>query len=859
MDRLFLRLVAMGHHYARWVVGILALLAVLGVIFIAGRISIDTDLAKLISDRLPWRLTEAELDRAFPQNTDLIAIVIDGPDGSVTEDATARLAARLSTETSLFRSVRRPDAGEFFERHGLLFLPTQEIQDFADQIITAQPLIGTLAADPSARGALHALDLAVTGVREGASEASILDRPARLFAAAIDAALEGRAAPLAWQSLVIARKPDPHELRRFVLAQPRLDFAALQPGERAETAIREAATSLDLTAARGLRVRITGPVALQDAEFSTISEGATLSGTLSVGLLLILLMAGLRSLRLVAAIMITLMVGLIACGVFAVGVIGTLNPISVAFAVLFTGIAVDFGIQFGVRYREELQRDGNSAEALQRTGLGIGRALTIAAIATAAGFLAFVPTDYTGVRDLGFIAGFGMIIALLLNLTLLPALLRLMSPPRGLRPFRLHPLAVRLNNYLIGHRAPLLAAGLLGVMALLCLPALRFDFNPLHMQNPRAEAVSTITDLATDSVTTPYTIEILTPPNEVETLTRQLSALPEVAQIRSVMSLIPEDQSQKLAILNDAGTVLGPSLHPATTSAAPSEDEVLAEARHLAEDLQAIPGEKPPGLTRLISSLDRLQRSAAPLLGRNLGEGIAPLLGTLRLMFAAGNVTLETLPADIKRDWIAGDGRVLLEIVPAVDTRSNEALGRFSDEVRRIAPSATGTAVTIRESARSITRAFIIAGAAAFLAIALILWLTLRRWLDVVLVLVPLALAGLFTLATAALLGFALNFANIIALPILLGVGVAFDIYLVVRWREGKRDLLQSSTAHAMLFSALTTATAFGSLALSSHLGTASMGKLLTLALFYTIATTFLVLPSLLAAFTPAREADGPG
>ncbi|HLJ62978.1 MAG TPA: MMPL family transporter, partial [Stellaceae bacterium] len=363
----------------------------------------------------------------------------------------------------------------------------------------------------------------------------------------------------------------------------------------------------------------------------------------------------------------------------------------------------------------------------------------------------------------------------------------------------------------------------------------------------------------TDSVTTPYTIEILTPPNEVETLTRQLSALPEVAQIRSVMSFIPEDQSQKLAILNDAGTVLGPSLHPATTSAAPSEDEVLAEARHLAEDLQAIPGEKPPGLTRLISSLDRLQRSAAPLLGRNLGEGIAPLLGTLRLMFAAGNVTLETLPADIKRDWIAGDGRVLLEIVPAVDTRSNEALGRFSDEVRRIAPSATGTAVTIRESARSITRAFIIAGAAAFLAIALILWLTLRRWLDVVLVLVPLALAGLFTLATAALLGFALNFANIIALPILLGVGVAFDIYLVVRWREGKRDLLQSSTAHAILFSALTTATAFGSLALSSHLGTASMGKLLTLALFYTIATTFLVLPSLLAAFTPAREADGPG
>jgi uncharacterized protein len=168
-----------------------------------------------------------------------------------------------------------------------------------------------------------------------------------------------------------------------------------------------------------------------------------------------------------------------------------------------------------------------------------------------------------------------------------------------------------------------------------------------------------------------------------------------------------------------------------------------------------------------------------------------------------------------------------------------------------VAPDATGTPVTIQESANTVTHAFAVAGAIAVLAIALLLYLVLKRVRDVALVLAPLGLAGLLTLGTAVLIGMPLNFANIITLPLMLGIGVAFDIYFVMRWRSGRDDLLQSSTARAILFSALTTGTAFGSLAISDHPGTAEMGKLLSLALFYTLVATFLVLPAMLGPIAP--------
>ena len=405
-------------------------------------------------------------------------------------------------------------------------MPKQELQSFADQLISAQPLLGALASDPSLTGVFGTLDLLAQGAEHGDVPASDLDGPFAAISTAIEAALQGKYAPLSWQTLLSGRNADPRELRHFILVQPVLDYDALQPGERATRVIRAQAVSLGLTPDRGVRVRITGEVALSDAQLSSLSDGAVFSGVLSLSLLCLWLLFGLQSLRLVGAILGTLIVGLVITGGFAAIAVRALNPISVAFAVLFVGIAVDFGIQFSVRYRDERFRADDLGEALRRTGRGIGGPLSVAAMATAVGFLSFVPTDYTGVSDLGKIAGIGMLIALVLNLTLLPALL-VLSRTGG----EAHPVGFRwaapIDRFLLTRRRlVVIAAAVLTLASLAALPWLRFDFNPLNLQSSSAEAVATLFDLIGDPSSTPYTIEILEPSTDAAvTIAKKLEAL----------------------------------------------------------------------------------------------------------------------------------------------------------------------------------------------------------------------------------------------------------------------------------------------------------------------------------------------
>jgi len=303
--------------------------------------------------------------------------------------------------------------------------------------------------------------------------------------------------------------------------------------------------------------------------------------------------------------------------------------------------------------------------------------------------------------------------------------------------------------------------------------------------------------------------------------------------------------------------LVGPTLTPAQVKPPPTPDEELAAMKHATETLSHA-----AALTTLASVkhlAEVMQEAVAkgapalPALRTNLVGGLAARLNEMRLALSPTPVTLATLPAQLKRDWITPDGRFRIEVYPKGDASNNDVLRRFVAAVRQIAPDATGAPISIQESAQTIVSAFRTAGIFALAAIALLLGLVLRRIRDVALVLAPLILAGLLTVATSVLANLPLNFANIIALPLLLGVGVAFDIYFVMNWRAGRGDPLQSGTARAVLFSALTTATAFGSLALSRHLGTQKMGELLTIALAYTLFCTFFVLPALMG---PPRPRD---
>lgn len=835
----------------------LAAAAALG-LYAVRHIGMDSNTEHLMSPNLAWRRADAELDRLFPQNRNVLAAVVDGTTPDQSEDAAATLAASLRARPNLYRDVREPGSGPFFQTEGLLYLPVDQVRDMANQLAAAQPLLGTLAADPSARGVFDALDLFAQGAAQGATPAARLDRPFRVVADAVEAGLAGRGELISWESLLSNRKPMARELRRFVLAVPVLDYGALEPGKRAVDTIYAEAEAHRLVPAQGVTVRVTGPVALSDDQFSALREGAGLVAGCAFALLAFWLILAVRSVKSAAAILVTLLTGLVYCVAFAAGVVGPFDPISVAFGPLFVGIAVDFGIQFSVRFAAECHESDTRAEALRRTARGVGMPLLVAATATAAGFFSLVPTAYRGISHLGLIAGAGMAIALGLNLTLLPALLSIFHP-KGFAEASGFSWGGAADGFLARHRygvrvfGIVLAAG----AAAAAVTLLHFDFDPVNLENPNAVSVRTLVDLMQSPDTTPYTVDVLEPnAAAARALADRLAALPQVSQALWLGSFVPDQQSRKLAILADTSDLLGTTLEPIAVKPAPDDQAVAASAAHCAADLAKLAASD-PAAARLAAALRRVAAAGPAALRQvqiNVAEGIKPRLDDLRLVLQAKPVTLGNIPPEVRGDWIASDGQYRVQVFPKGDPRRQAVLRGFVEAVRRVAPNAAGMPVDILESARLVESAFVTAGILAVAAITLLLAVALRNVRHVVTVLGPLILAGLLTLGTSALVGLPLNFANIVTLPLLLGVGVAFDIYFVIRHRRGEPGLLRSPTARGVVFSALATGTAFASLIVSQSPGIADMGKLLSLGLVYTLICTLFYLPTFLRPEEPAEE-----
>jgi predicted RND superfamily exporter protein len=234
--------------------------------------------------------------------------------------------------------------------------------------------------------------------------------------------------------------------------------------------------------------------------------------------------------------------------------------------------------------------------------------------------------------------------------------------------------------------------------------------------------------------------------------------------------------------------------------------------------------------------------------------GFTDTLARVRLLLAASEITLDALPATLRADWLTADGRARVEVAPnPLPGDETAQMRRFARAVLAVAPDATGLAISTLGASATIQRAFVISGVIGVVVVTGLLWVTLRSLRLSLLAVAPLALAGLMTMAHAAVFGPDLNLANVIALPLLFGMGVAYDIYYVAAWRDGRRDLLASPLNRAVIYSAITNAAAFGALMVSPHPGTASMGVVLTVSLFYSLAAVMLVLPPLLRLFASAR------
>src|SRR6476660_4307321 len=366
--------------------------------------------------------------------------------------------------------------------------------------------------------------------------------------------------------------PGPADLRRLIEVRPVLDFSALQPGQASSNAIRQAASDLQLDKKYQARVRLTGSVPIADEEFATVQEGALQNAIGTVIIVLVILWLALKSARLIVAVFINLVVGLAITAALGLMMVGALNMISVAFAVLFVGLGVDFGIQFSVRYRAERHDKPELLPALDQAAEKIGVPLTLAAAAVAAGFLSFLPTDYRGVSELGEIAGAGMLIAYVTSITLLPALITVLNPTGEPEPIGYRALAP-VDRFLQEYRIPVIVGTL--AVAMLGSPLLyflTFDFDPIHLRSPQTESISAILELGGDPRAGVNSVNIIFPSlDEAAAAAEKLQKLPEVSQVSTLMNFVPQDQEKKLATIQDLGRRLGQSLQPSASGKPPTD------------------------------------------------------------------------------------------------------------------------------------------------------------------------------------------------------------------------------------------------------------------------------------------------
>lgn len=844
--------------------------------YVARTFAVNTNTADMLARDLPFQQATRTLLEAFPQDSNTLVVLVEGDNPDLVEDGATALAAALAAEPARFGGVFYPQGNPFFQRHGLMYLNTGQVQRLTDRLAQAQPFIAALATDPSLRGLFGLLTLAAEHQAKGTSEsggmtlAPLLDA----IAAQLDAQAACRFDRLSWTRLMsgdaIGGEGNAGPARRLIIVKPPLDFRSLRPARAAIEGVWTLARAQGLTEERGLSVRLTGEVALADDELISARVGQATPELVSFALVSIIALICFRSVRLSLAALITVVVGVVWTAALASALIGALNLISLAFFVLFIGFAVDFGIHYALRYKEGLDLGLDPEGALARAAGGVGIALSLCALCAAIGFFSFIPTNYDGLAELGFIAGLGMAVALFTNLTVLPALLALLPVRTDLAP-PAAPATGRqgvLGRWIARHPGWILAGtGALVLVAVTIVPSVRFDFDPLNLKDDESQSVRALRVLMQDGTADVYAINVLAPSlAKADELAAHVRGLAEVADVSTATQFVPGDQDTKLALIETMALILEPALASERRPLASANDVAAALARLKAalELLAAAGGTDGTAAERLVSAFNRLPLGGAD--ARTLDEmqtrllgSLPPRLDALRQSLTAGPVGLAELPVELRERWITPDGRARMEIVPAERVDGDTAaLGRFVRAVQAVAPLAVGGPVMIYEGGREILKAFLQAATTAVAAIAVLLLVLLRNRRDVVFIFIPLFLAALFTVCASVVLDVPFNFANVIVLPLLFGLGVTESLNLVVRERQegGPLPMMKTCTPRAVLFSALTMIAAFGTLAFSDHPGIASMGLLLAVAITLTLVCTVIVLPALMTVMDTRAAAS---
>ncbi|MDD5276727.1 MAG: MMPL family transporter [Methylovulum sp.] len=849
------------------VLSIVALVTFFAWQYTAANLSINTDTAELVAPEAPFQQNRRKFEKAFSQDLRTQLLVVESDTPELTKAATKRLALLLQADKENFESVYLPNDNTFFHQNGLLYLDIDKLQDLSNTLSQAQPFIGRIAQSPNLAGFFSTFEAALTNT-DNTQELpvdlpSLLDKVSR----ALHKSINGENALLSWERLITDKKPYTSD-SGFIIALPKFDYSKIRPSENAVNAIHKAIAQIQGTNLPKVKVLITGEAGLEDDELAGMSTGTFTASLFSLVVVLFILLMAYRSIILTLATLVTLALGMVLCGAFAAVAVKELNLISVAFAVSNIGLGVEYAIHFCLRYRDYALTNCDKSRALHSALIATAPSLLLCAGTTAIGLYAFIPTDYKGVSELGLLAGTSLFICLIVTLAVLPALLKILPAPIACRPSAkpgfFSTMPEKMATFTLHFAKPItLATVILAIISGVLVTNVKTDFNPINLRDPNTESVIAFKNLMKDKDTTPMTVSVLAKnESQAKSLQQQLGALKTVDKTVSLLDLLPADQEDKLDLIEEMDTVLG--LHSQGFPELEAETDSTASINQLIKAIEAILPKKTEA--REIAALETFKAELQAILlehdnllqpdRRLFIEKIqTTLLGTLPGVmndllagFNAKNITLAELPADIKERWLSKDGLYRIQIFAKKDLDNLDNLEEFITEVQSIAPETTDLPIMYWESMKEVLSAFQEAITIALITIALVLYGIRRSITDTLLIMTPLMLAGLFTMASAVITNTAINFANIIALPLLLGFGVDNGIHMVEKLRHSlseKQNIYQSSTARAMFYGALTTSSSFAGLAFSPHEGIASMGLIITIGIFWIVSCTFIILPAL--------------
>ncbi len=853
-------------RYAWFVFVFYIVLAVASIFITSKKLDITTDTTKMFSTKMPWKQRSDWMGENFPNREGILVAIIEAKIPEERELSAEILVNKLNQDKDHFYFASSPENNPFLMKNGLMFLDPPVLDQTLETIIRAQPFLSSLAADTSARGLFNILGMVVEGIKENQVDLDQYKNELNGFAKTLEKASEKQFESFSWEKSLSGELSNLAGRYQIVVAKPKMDLTSLQPSGEAVNVLRKAIASIPYVQRGDVQIHITGDAKINDEEFSTVMDGMVLGLFTSFVLVAGWLFLAVRTWRIIFSILYVLFIGLILTTGFASLAVGTLNLISVSFAILFVSIAVDFAIQFSVRFRgQDIQSDNIDKKqatlmALSKTGFDTGHQIFTASVAAAAGFLAFTPTNFIGVKQLGLIAGIGMIIALVCTLTLLPSMLTLFQPKivEALAGFpRLKLLDKKFRQYRWYILSVYVVIAIIGIFFLLD-QKVTFDADPFHTKDSHSEGMKALQLLMNDPNTNPYTADVIAKsPEKAKKLVNQLGQLSSVHNVIWLGSFVPEDQKVKIPMIKDAASILLNTLVNSSIKPKPSAAELRQSMQKMLDNLNGIKDDLSADnpLEKIRGALEKIVTMSDTDL-QKINDDLVRFLGFqlhhLEIMLNPSEVTLADIPAELANEYRTKDGLYRIEIYPKGTNLNNKQIATFVEQIRSVDPEAAGTSVDIIESAKTVVHAFIIAAMMAIITLSIIIFIALRRLVDMCLVLMPLIISGLMTIIVIVLIHQPLNFANIITLPLLLGVGVSFNIYFVMNWREGLSDPLSSPTARAVLFSALTTGTAFGSLAASEHPGTASMGLLLLISLGCTLVATLSFVPALL----PKRDID---